>query len=91
MNLSLGESTQLVGSSDFYASRSKIIRPAKTIQTKSTQLVQKQAVWNVWDGNRILQDHNGKHVFTTVYEANSFVLNRTGFVGDFLFKLGHLT
>jgi len=35
--------------------------------------LQKQAVWNVWDGNRILQDYNGKHVFTTVYEADAFV------------------
>ena len=28
---------------------------------------------NVWDGNRILQDYNGKHVFTAVNEADSFV------------------
>ena len=73
MNLSLGGSTQLAGSSNLNINRSKIIRPAKTIQTESTQLVQRQAVWNVWDGNRILQDHNGKHVFTTVYEADSFI------------------
>ena len=27
----------------------------------------------MWYGNRILQDYNGKHVFTTVYEEDSFV------------------
>ena len=27
----------------------------------------------MWYGNRILQDYNGKHVFTTVYEADAFV------------------
>ncbi|QIO10376.1 hypothetical protein G8D99_07885 [Acinetobacter lanii] len=73
MNLSLGGSTHSAISTHLNTNRSKIIRPAKTIQTESTQLIQKQAVWNVWDGNRILQDHNGKHVFTTVYEADSFV------------------
>lgn len=45
----------------------------QTKQPNPLQLLRKDAVWNVWDGNRILQDHNGKHVFTTVYEADSFV------------------
>ena len=27
----------------------------------------------MWYGNRIVQDYNGKHVFTTVYEADAFV------------------
>ena len=36
MNLSLGGSTQLAGSSNLNINRSKIIRPAKTIQTEST-------------------------------------------------------
>ena len=30
-------------------------------------------MWNVWDGNRTLQDYNSKHIFTTVYEADAFV------------------
>ena len=51
-----------------------ISQPAtKTVRKEQTLLIQKQAVWNVWDGNRILQDYNGKHVFTTVYEADAFV------------------
>nr|WP_174505898.1 PAAR-like domain-containing protein [Acinetobacter sp. Marseille-Q1620] len=51
----------------------KSVRATKTVQRKQTKLMQKQSVWNVWDGNRILQDYNGTHVFTTVYEADSFV------------------
>ncbi|SPL71756.1 PAAR-like domain-containing protein [Acinetobacter stercoris] len=51
----------------------KSVRATKTVQCKQTRLMQKQSVWNVWDGNRILQDYNGTHVFTTVYEADSFV------------------
>ena len=42
-------------------------------QHASLQLLHRYSLWNVWDGNRILQDHNGKHVFTTVFEADSFV------------------
>ena len=43
------------------------------VKREQTQLISKHAVWSVWDGNRILQDYNGRHVFTTVYEADSFV------------------
>ncbi|ALH95481.1 PAAR-like domain-containing protein [Acinetobacter equi] len=43
------------------------------VKREQTQFISKHAVWNVWDGNRILQDYNGRHVFTTVYEADSFV------------------
>ncbi len=70
MNLSLGGFA--TGQSNTN-SRPIIPQATKTIQTEQTDLIQKQAVWNVWDGNRILQDYNGKHVFTTVYEADAFV------------------
>ncbi|MCH4245390.1 PAAR-like domain-containing protein [Acinetobacter gerneri] len=58
---------------DSYKAQPKIIRATKTVQRQQTKLIEKQSVWNVWDGNRILQDYNGRHIFTTVYEADSFV------------------
>jgi len=70
INLSLGG----MNSSQPSALSRSITQPtSKTLQTEQLTLIQKQAVWNVWDGNRILQDYNGLHVFTTVYEADSFV------------------
>ena len=70
MNLSLGGNTL---SSSSTPRSNTVIRPAETISKEQLKLVQSHALWNVWDGNRILQDYNGKHVFTTVYEADVFV------------------
>jgi RHS repeat-associated protein len=70
INLSLGGRNS---SQPSVLSRSITQPTSKTVQTEQLTLIQKQAVWNVWDGNRILQDYNGQHVFTTVYEADSFV------------------
>ena len=71
MNLSLGGNGNI--SQPSALSRSISTPTTKTIRKEQLKLVQKQAVWNVWDGNRILQDYNGKHVFTTMYEADAFV------------------
>ena len=70
MNLSLGGNIPI---STTAPKSNTIIRPAKTVQSESETMLRSQAVWSVWDGNRILQDYNGQHVFTTVYEADAFV------------------
>lgn len=66
---------QLGGKSDSMSSPTwtRPVKRNQALRREQMTLCERQSVWSVWDGNRILQDHNGKHVFTTVYEADSFV------------------
>ena len=54
---------------------SSLIHPIKRLlldKPQQTQKSQRQTMLMLWDGNRQLQEYSDTHVFTTVYEQDSF-------------------
>ncbi|WP_290004329.1 RHS repeat-associated core domain-containing protein [Faucicola atlantae] len=54
--------------------RGKLVRfPENLVNLRISEKSQRQSMLMLWDGNRQIQEYTKDHVFTTVYEQDSFV------------------